>query len=105
MCRPGTMITSRAYAVVDEDVVRCGATVRDPYDPCMQRAPGRSGRSNGRTSAPKGGRRALVLGGGGITGVTYEIGALRALDDLLVAPSVNDSAIYVGTTAGSIAAA
>jgi predicted acylesterase/phospholipase RssA len=90
---------------VDEDVVRCDATVRDPYDPCMQRAPGRSGRSNGRTSVPKGGRRALVLGGGGITGVTYEIGALRALDDLLVGLSVNDFDIYVGTSAGSIVGA
>ena len=51
---------------------------------------------------PTGGRRALVLCGGGITGLTYEIGALRALDDLLVDHSVNDFDIYVGTSAGSI---
>ena len=50
---------------------------------------------------PTGGKRALVLCGGGITGVTYEIGALRALDDLLVGVSVNDFDIYVGTSAGS----
>ena len=50
---------------------------------------------------PTGGKRALVLCGGGITGVTYEIGALRALDDLLVGVSVNDFDIFVGTSAGS----
>ena len=54
---------------------------------------------------PTGGRRALVLCGGGVTGVTYEIGALRALDDLLVDVSVNDFDIYVGTSAGSIVGA
>src|SRR5581483_3703346 len=59
---------------------------------------GRS-RSNGKAST--GGKRALVLAGGGLTGLTYEIGALRALDDLLVGVSVNDFDIYVGTSAGS----
>ena len=51
---------------------------------------------------PTGGKRALVLCGGGVTGLTYEIGALRALDDLLVDLTVNDFDIYVGTSAGSI---
>jgi NTE family protein len=51
---------------------------------------------------PTGGKRALVLCGGGITGLTYEIGALRALDDLLVGSSVNDFDVYVGTSAGSM---
>jgi len=51
---------------------------------------------------PTGGKRALVLCGGGITGMTYEIGALRALDDMLVGVSVNDFDIYVGTSAGSL---
>jgi predicted acylesterase/phospholipase RssA len=61
-----------------------------------------SGRTPGRIPPdPTGGKRALVLCGGGITGVTYEIGALRALDDLLVGISVNDFDIYVGTSAGS----
>jgi NTE family protein len=54
---------------------------------------------------PTGGKRALVLCGGGITGLTYEIGALRALDDLLVGSSVNDFDVYVGTSAGSMVAA
>ena len=53
----------------------------------------------------QGGRRALVLGGGGITGLTYEVGALRALDDLLVGTTVNDFDIYVGTSAGSLVGA
>jgi predicted acylesterase/phospholipase RssA len=54
---------------------------------------------------PTGGKRALVLCGGGITGLAYEIGALRALDDLLVDLTVNDFDIFVGTSAGSIAGA
>lgn len=54
---------------------------------------------------PTGGKRALVLCGGGITGLTYEVGALRALDDLLVGSTVNDFDIYVGTSAGSMVGA
>jgi NTE family protein len=54
---------------------------------------------------PTGGKRALVLSGGGVTGLTYEIGALRALDDLLLGASVNDFDIFVGTSAGSIVGA
>jgi predicted acylesterase/phospholipase RssA len=54
---------------------------------------------------PTGGKRALVLCGGGITGLTYEIGALRALDDLLVGSTVNDFDAYVGTSAGSMVSA
>ncbi|MFM8519694.1 MAG: patatin-like phospholipase family protein [Solirubrobacterales bacterium] len=46
-------------------------------------------------------KTALVLGGGGLTGGTYEIGALRALDLLAVNAGVNDFDMYVGTSAGS----
>lgn len=49
-------------------------------------------------------KTALVLAGGGLTGAVYEIGALRAIDDLLVDRSVNDFDIYVGTSAGSLVA-
>ena len=48
---------------------------------------------------------ALVLAGGGVTGAVYEIGALRAIDDLLVDRTVNDLDIYVGTSAGALVAA
>ena len=48
------------------------------------------------------GKTALVLAGGGVTGAVYEIGALRAIDDLLVDRTVNDFDIYVGTSAGSL---
>ncbi len=41
----------------------------------------------------------------GVTGLTYEVGALRALDDLLVGTTVNDFDLYVGTSAGSLVAA
>lgn len=56
---------------------------------------------NGRSKEDK---LALVLAGGGMTGAVYEIGALRAIDDLLVDRSVNDFDIYVGTSAGAIVA-
>jgi predicted acylesterase/phospholipase RssA len=63
------------------------------------------GAAAGPRPDPTGGRRALVLCGGGVTGLTYEIGALRALDDLLVDHSVNDFDIVVGTSAGSVVGA
>lgn len=50
-------------------------------------------------------KTALVLAGGGLTGAVYEIGALRAIDDLLVDRTVNDFDIYVGTSAGSLVSA
>ncbi|HIE58284.1 MAG TPA: patatin family protein [Anaerolineales bacterium] len=50
----------------------------------------------------KPGKVALVLAGGGLTGVVYEAGALRAIDDLLIDRTVNDFDIYVGTSAGAI---
>ncbi len=50
-------------------------------------------------------KTALVLAGGGLTGAVYEIGALRAIDDLLVDRTVNDFDLYVGTSAGSLVAA
>jgi NTE family protein len=56
---------------------------------------------NGRSKEDK---IALVLAGGGMTGAVYEIGALRAIDDLLVDRSVNDFDVYVGTSAGAIVA-
>jgi predicted acylesterase/phospholipase RssA len=49
-------------------------------------------------------KTALVLAGGGLTGAVYEIGALRAIDDLLTDRTVNDFDIYVGTSAGALVA-
>jgi len=57
----------------------------------------RRGEGNGKT--------ALVLAGGGLTGAVYEIGALRAIDDMLVDRTVNDFDIYVGTSAGALVGA
>jgi predicted acylesterase/phospholipase RssA len=61
------------------------------------------------TKTPRGRRRqsrtALVLGGGGVTGGVYEIGALRALDLLAVNRTVNQFDVYVGTSAGAFVAA
>lgn len=53
---------------------------------------------------PKRSRTALVLGGGGVTGGVYEIGALRALDLLAANRTVNEFDIYVGTSAGAFVA-
>src|SRR3981189_1003714 len=70
-------------------------------------APGGGGRGDSidRRRRPRRDKTALVLGGGGFTGGVYEIGALRALDLLAVNSSVNEFDIYVGTSAGSFAAA
>ncbi len=50
-------------------------------------------------------KMALVLGGGGIPGWMYEIGALTALDDFFDGYSVNQFDIFVGTSAGAAVAA
>jgi NTE family protein len=66
--------------------------------------------AKGKTAAKSGRRRprrsktALVLGGGGVTGGVYEIGALRALDLLAVNRTVNQFDVYIGTSAGSFVA-
>jgi NTE family protein len=53
---------------------------------------------------PQRSKTALVLGGGGLTGGVYEIGALRALDLLAVNRTVNEFDVYVGTSAGAFIA-
>jgi NTE family protein len=47
-------------------------------------------------------KAALVLASGGFTGSGYEVGALQALDELLVDRTVNDFDIFVGTSAGAL---
>jgi len=47
-------------------------------------------------------KTAIVLAGGGLTGAVYEVGALRAIDAMLVDRRVNDFDIIVGTSAGSL---
>src|SRR5213083_3141181 len=64
-------------------------------------AQGRSGRRTRRSRS----KTALVLGGGGVTGGVYEIGALRALDLLATNRTVNEFDVYVGTSAGSFVGA
>src|SRR5689334_2630773 len=64
------------------------------------------GKAAGKPSRrrPRRSKTALVLGGGGVTGGVYEIGALRALDLLAVNRTVNEFDVYVGTSAGSFVA-
>src|SRR5437762_10207124 len=67
----------------------------------------RKGQPQGAKPARRRGRRSRtvrVLGGGGVTGGVYEIGALRALDLLSVNRTVNQFDVYVGTSAGSFVA-
>ena len=46
-------------------------------------------------------KTALVLAGGGLTGVAYEIGALRAIEEMLVSRDAPQFDIIVGTSAGA----
>ena len=47
-------------------------------------------------------RTALVLSGGFLSGAAYHIGALRALNDVMLDRSVCDFDVYVGTSAGAV---
>lgn len=49
------------------------------------------------------GRTALVLGGGGITGIAWELGLLTGLAD--AGPDLTDADLVVGTSAGSVVGA
>ncbi len=76
-------------------------------DPTVEQAVAARPRRRRATPAPR--RRpsktALVLGGGGLTGGVYEIGALQAIDLLSVNTTINDFDVYVGTSSGSFIAA
>jgi NTE family protein len=61
------------------------------------------GRTNGSSRGRRRGRTALVCAGGGVTGAVYEIGALRALEELL-GRSVLDFDLYVGVSGGAFVA-
>ncbi len=50
------------------------------------------------------GKTALCLAGGGIEGLIYEVGVLRALDDLLPGQGILDFDIFCGISAGAIIA-
>jgi NTE family protein len=47
---------------------------------------------------------ALVLAGGGVTGVAFEVGVLRAINEVWLNRSVNTFDMYVGTSAGAFIA-
>ena len=50
----------------------------------------------------KAGRVALCASGGGITGIYFEMGALKCLDDCLPAGALNSLDMYFGISAGSV---
>jgi predicted acylesterase/phospholipase RssA len=52
-----------------------------------------------------GGRIAVCLAGGGIEGLFYELGVLRALDSLMVDRSIVDVDLFCGISAGAVAGA
>lgn len=72
-------------------------------DTAADRAAASSRDASGRKRQARS-KSALVLGGGGLTGGVYEIGALRALDLLSVNRTVNQFDVYVGTSIGSFVA-
>jgi NTE family protein len=55
----------------------------------------------GGASGGEGGRTALCLCGGGITGALFELGVLAGLDDVLGRANANDFDVYVGSSAGA----
>jgi NTE family protein len=57
------------------------------------------------TARRQGGRVALVLGGGGITGAAYHLGVLNAMNAMSERATVNDFDLYVGTSSGAAVAA
>jgi predicted acylesterase/phospholipase RssA len=77
-------------------VVKLDASATDRTTSSNRGATGRASRRS---------KTALVLGGGGLTGGVYEMGALRALDLLSVNRTVNEFDVYVGTSAGAFVAA
>ena len=62
----------------------------------------RTSRARARKRSPS--KVALVCAGGGITGAVYEIGCLRALEELL-GRSVGDLDLYVGVSGGAFVSA
>lgn len=60
-------------------------------------------RSGAARSRPKGPRRGLVLGGGGVLGAAWMVGALKALEDEL-GVDAREFDEFVGTSAGSVLA-
>jgi NTE family protein len=65
----------------------------------------RSAATSSSVKKSEGGRVALVLGGGGITGAAYHLGVLNAMNAMSDRVGVNDFDIYVGTSAGAVVAA
>jgi len=60
----------------------------------------------GRLLRPRArGRRALCAAGGGITGIYFELGALKCLDDCLGGEGVNGFDMYFGISAGAVVTA
>ncbi len=58
-------------------------------------------------SSPQQTKTALCLAGGGITGIYYELGALKCLDDCLISenkdiPAINNFDMYFGISAGAV---
>ena len=51
-----------------------------------------------------GGKTALCLSGGGITGLYFELGALKCFEDCCVPGALNDIDLYFGISAGGVVA-
>src|SRR5918992_6374540 len=82
-------------------IVQCGGGSPSEVPRRKVRIQDRLASANGK--APT--KAALVLGGGGIAGAAFEVGAMLALNDALTDFKVNDFHMYVGTSAGAFLSA
>ncbi|MBF0527278.1 MAG: patatin-like phospholipase family protein, partial [Deltaproteobacteria bacterium] len=53
-------------------------------------------------SSPRQGKKALTCGGGGFSGIYYELGVLKCLEDCFTNFSVNDFDMYLGNSSGAL---
>ena len=106
------LLPPTASPAVDELVLRLGArgvreTLRPPRDVAAADADAAVAHALLRTvtrilGARRKGDHALCASGGGITGIYYELGALKCLDDCLGEGGVNDFDMYFGISAGAV---
>jgi predicted acylesterase/phospholipase RssA len=103
------LMPRRSSPVIDEVILRFGAhgvgtVLREGDDPDRFAAE-LLGHAARLLRTRKTGRRALCASGGGITGLYFELGALKCLDDALGGGGLADFDMYFGISAGAVVTA
>lgn len=101
------LVPARSSSTVDEVILGLGArgvgsVLRDDGDGFAARLLAEITRV---LESRKTGQRALCASGGGITGLNFELGALKCLDDCLGERGVHDFDMYFGISAGAVVTA